>query len=83
MRQRERILSIRKQSKDRISRENLWFFNEESVYNPSSISPNKIGKNDGFRGIREDYDPFITKSSEKNKFNKECLFVVDWQLTDA
>ncbi len=83
MRKRERILSVRKQSKDRISSENLWFFNEKSVYNPSSIPTNKIVKNDGFRGIREDYDPFMTKTSEKSKFNKECLFVVDWQLTDA
>lgn len=82
MRKRERIINIRKQIKDRVPRENLWFFNEERVYNASPIPANKIGKNDEYRGIREDYDPFMTKTSEKNKFNKECLFVVDWQLTD-
>lgn len=83
MKRRERIISIRKQMKDRVPSENLWFFNEESVYNSSSFPKNKIGKEDIFRGIREDYDPFMTKTSERNKFNKECLFVVDWQLTDS
>jgi len=82
MRKRERIIGIRKQMKDRIPRESLWFFNEESVYDQSPVPEKKIGKEDRFRGIKENYDPFMTKTSERNKFNKECLFVVDWQLTD-
>ena len=83
MRKRDRLLSIRKQSSERIPKENLWFINEETQFNQSPVHSNKIGKDDRFRGIREDYDPFITKTSEKNRLSKECLFVVDWQLTDA
>jgi hypothetical protein len=83
MRKRDRLISIRKQSSVRTPRENLWFFNEETQSKQSPVPSNKIGKDDRFRGIREDYDPFMTKTSEKNKFSKECLFVVDWQLTDA
>lgn len=83
MRKRDRLISIRKQSNERIPKENLWFINEETQFNQSPVSSNRTVKDDRFRGIREDYDPFMTKTSEKNKLSKECLFVVDWQLTDA
>jgi hypothetical protein len=83
MRKRDRLISSRRQSSERIAKEDLWFFNEETQFNQSPVHSNKIGKDDRFRGIREDYDPFMTKTSEKNKLSKECLFVVDWQLTDA
>lgn len=83
MRKRDRLISIRKKSSERILSENLWFFNEETQFNQSPAPSNKILKDDRSGGIREDYDPFMTKTSEKNKLNKECLFVVDWQLTDA
>ncbi len=83
MRKIERIISIRKQSSERIPRENSWFLNEEIVHGSSQVHATNFRKEGRYSGIKEDYDPFMTKTSEKNKFNKECLFVVDWQLTDA
>lgn len=84
MRTRERIISIRKQSKDRVPRENLWYFNESSVTDSSSLSERKAFKRDSYRAIEENYDPFMTKTSERNKLKKKnCLFVVDWQMSDS
>jgi hypothetical protein len=83
MRTRERIFSIRKQSKDRVPRENLWFFSEDSVLNSSKIPEKKAGKSDSLRVINENYNPFMSKTSERNKLKKECLFVVDWQMSES
>lgn len=83
MRKRDRLISIRKQSSERIPKENFWFINEDTQFDQSPVSSVRTGKDDRYRGIREDYDPFMTKTSEKIKLSKECLFVVDWQLTDA
>jgi len=83
MRTRERIVSIRKQSRDRVPRENLWYFDESSVMNLSSLSEKKVIKRDSYRAIEENYDPFMSKISEKNRLKKNCLFVVDWQMSDS
>ncbi len=83
MRTRERIVSIRKQSKDRVPRENLWYFNESSVMNLSSLSEKKVIKRDSYRVPEENYDPFMSKTSEKNRLRNNCLFVVDWQMADS
>lgn len=83
MRTRERIVSIRKQSKDRVPRENLWYFDESSVMNLSSLSEKKVIKRDNYRIPEENYDPFMSKTSERNRLKKNCLFVVDWQMSDS
>jgi hypothetical protein len=82
MRKRERLISIRRQSAGNVSRENLWFFNDDNALDSSPIPEKKSGKRDISRVINENYDSFISKPSEKNKFKKECAFVVDWQLSD-
>lgn len=83
MKKRDKIISFRRQSKDRFSRENLWFLNEESLHNPSYGSGKKVNMEGSSMGIEENYDPFMTKNSEMIKLKKECLFVVDWQLSDS
>ncbi len=83
MRNRERIISIRKHSTGKVSKENLWFFSEDTVLNSTSVPDKRIGKNDSLRTIKENYDPFISKTSERNRLKKECDFVVDWQLSDS
>lgn len=83
MRKRERIISVRKHSTGKASNENLWFFSEDSVLNSSPIPEKKSGKHDSLRVIDENYNPFISKTSERNKQKKECAFVVDWQMSDS
>ncbi|OFX59822.1 MAG: hypothetical protein A2066_09815 [Bacteroidetes bacterium GWB2_41_8] len=83
MKTRERIISIRKQSKDRVPRENLWYSNESNVMNSSSLSDRKVTKRDNTRMAEENYDPFMTKTSGINRLKKNCLFVVDWQMSDS
>lgn len=84
MRKRERIISVRKHSTGKVSNQNLWFFSEDnSVLDSTSISEKKIGKSDSLRTIKENYDPFMSKTSERNKLKRECTFVVDWQMSDS
>ena len=77
------MINIRKQSAERINRANLWYFNEGSVLDSSAIPEKKSGKRAELRTIYEDYDPFMSKTSERNNLKKECTFVVDWQLSDS
>lgn len=83
MRKKEKIISIRKHPPGKVSRENLWFFSEDGVHASAPISENKPKNRDGFRMIYEDYDPFMSKTSERNKLKMDCSFVVDWQLSDS
>lgn len=83
MRKRERIISVRKHSTGKASNENLWFFSEDSVLNSSPIPEKKSGKHDSLKVINENYNPFMSKTSERNKQKKECAFVVDWQMSDS
>jgi hypothetical protein len=83
MKNKEKKSSISNQSTESDRKENLWFFNENNVQNSSPIPEKKSGKHSGLRSIYEDYDPFMSKTSEKNKLKKECSFVVDWQLSDG
>ena len=83
MRNRERITSIRRHSTGRVSRENLWFFSEDTVLNSTPTSEKRIVKNDSLRPIKENFDTSMSKTSERNRLKKECTFVVDWQLSDT
>ena len=81
---REKKIDIKKHSIAKVSRENLWFFSEDSVLSESSVPEKKSGKKgDSLRMIYENYDPFMLKPSERTKLKKECNFVVDWQLSDS
>lgn len=80
MRTRERKLNIRRQSKDRVPRENLWFYNGDSILSSTPIPEKRSYQRGSLRTINENYDPFLEKTSEKNQLRNECLFVVDWQM---
>lgn len=81
MRTRERITSIRKNMKERVPRENMWYYNESNIPNSDQAGEKKQNKFYSFRTIEEGFDPFAINKPEKNK-KKDCLFVVDWQMSE-
>jgi hypothetical protein len=81
MRTKERITSIRKQSKERVPRENLWYYNESNIPESAPSSEKKQSKFYNFRTLEEDFDPFALNKPEKRKKN-DCSFVVDWQMSE-
>lgn len=83
MRNREKMLSIRKYFQGKMSKENVCFFSEDSVLSSSPIPEKKSGKGDSLRVVDENYNYFLLKLSERNKQKNECTFVVDWQLSES
>jgi len=85
MKKREIIMGIREQSNERMVRENLWYFNEDSANNFSSVlEEGDSRKLDSEKKIiKERYDQPIPKSIGRNRPKRECSFVVDWQLSDS
>jgi len=72
-------------SNERMAREKLWYFSEESVKSFSPILEDEDpGKLDSYKKIiREKNDYLVPKAIGKNRSKRECTFVVDWQLSDS
>ncbi len=83
MKTRKRIINVRKQSRITIPNENLWYFTEESSDNTTPESKIKSRKNDQASILNEDYKRYSLEKSGRNKNTKDCLFVVDWQMSDV
>ena len=78
-------MGISDKSKERMVRENLWYFSEEIV---NSFSPKKeevdSGKLEGYKQMTQGrFENFTPKSLGKNNLKREVSFVVDWQLSDS
>lgn len=78
-------MGIIKQSKEKSGKENLWFFSEEIV---GSFSPSVEQEDSGnpekySRIIKEKNGHLVPKAIEKDRFKRECSFVVEWQLEDS
>jgi hypothetical protein len=84
MKKRERIMSIREQSDQKVVREKLWYFSEESAVNFSPIQEKEDSeKLESYaKFIRGRNEQPIPNAVEKNSYTRECSFVVDWQLSD-
>jgi len=78
-------MGIREQSNERMARENLWYFSEESVNSFTPIQEDEdSGKLDRYNKIiRGKIDPLVPKTIGRNRLKRECSFVVDWQLSDS
>jgi hypothetical protein len=83
MKVRNRIISLRKQSRIAQPKNNLWFFSEESVMNQSSVTEKKSFRIDRASIFNDDYTRYSQGNSQLTKVKKECAFVVDWQMSDA
>lgn len=83
MKARKRILDIRKHSRIASSRENLWFFSEDSTENQSIVEKRKSVRNDRLSILKDDYNRYSPEDSGKNRNKKECAFIVDWQMTET
>ncbi|HEY3371252.1 MAG TPA: hypothetical protein VGK10_10410 [Prolixibacteraceae bacterium] len=84
MKKREKIMDIREQSGERMARESLWYFSEESVKRFSPIHQDEDSRKfDRPKTIIKGTDQQVSpRYKGKNKFIRECAFVVDWQLSD-
>jgi len=83
MKERKRILDIRKQSRIAPSNENLWFFSEDSADNQSRTAKRKSVKNDRESILNEDFNRYSLDNSGKDMRKKESPFIVDWQMSDT
>ncbi len=84
MKMKKRLLAIRKQSRIALPKENIWFFNEDSVVNPSSpVGEKKSSRNDRLSIMQDDYSRYSDGYSERNNTKKVSSFVVDWQMSNA
>ena len=72
-------------SNERMAREKLWYFSEESVKSFSPILEDEDpGKLDSYNKIiRKKNDHLVPMAIGKNRSKRECSFVVDWQLSDS
>jgi hypothetical protein len=80
---KKHILNTRKQTRIRLPKNNLWFFSEDSETKPMHDSENKSAMKDRSNNLNKDFIFYSTGNSEKNKKDKECYFVVDWQMSDV
>ena len=82
MKARKRIVDIRRQSRITPSSENLWFFSENNSDDQFTAAKRKSFRNDRTSILRDDYDRYSLDNSGRDNKKKECLFVVDWQMSD-
>jgi len=80
---RERILNIRKQSRIKLPKDNLWFFSEGNTLNQSPVAEKKSFRKDRLSILNDDFNRYSLENSERIGNKKECSFVVDWQMSDA
>ena len=80
---KKHILDARKQSRIRLPKNNLWFFSEDSEEKHLYYPERKSTLKDRSSILNEDYTRFSTDNAAKNKKDKECYFVVDWQMSDV
>ena len=84
MKERKRILTIRKHSRIAPSNKSLWFFSEDSAADDqSTITKRKSFKNDRESILNEDFNRYAIDDSEKSMRKKESPFIVDWQMSDT
>lgn len=78
-------MGIRNQSNERITREKMWYFSEESVKSYSSTEEEEDSNKleDYNKIIKEENDRVVPKSKGRNRLIREGSFVVDWQLSDS
>ena len=78
-------MGIREQSNERMVKENLWYFNEESANNFSSKEEDRDSRkvDSGKKTIKPKDNHLIPKPIGRNRFKRELSFVVDWQLSDG
>lgn len=82
MSMRKRILDIRKQSRISHLKEDIWFYSENSANAQSPVKRRKLTRNDRLSILNEDYDRYSLENPENRRIRKDCLFVVDWQMSD-
>lgn len=78
-------MGIKEQSNDRMVRENFWYINEETANNfspiPEERDPERLEIEKKI--IKGKNEHSIPRSIGRNRFKRECAFVVDWQLADS
>ena len=79
---KKHILNVRKQSRIKLPKNNLWFFSEENASNQLSESEEKFSRKDRASIINDDYKR-STENQEMSTTKKQCSFVVDWQMQDT
>jgi hypothetical protein len=81
MKSGEQILSIRRQRLIKLSREGLWFLNENSNVNLLHSANSSFGSN-RLSNRHEIYIRNSLESYERNSDKTLFSFIVDWQLPD-
>jgi hypothetical protein len=79
----KRIQQLRKQSRIVSPVGNLWFLSEESAMHQAQQTKKQAEKNDRLRSF-DDHFKYRTSETLKKQLNRnDCLFVVDWQMSDT
>jgi len=79
----KRIQRIRKQSRIASPTGNLWFFSEESAIRQSSVTEKQLMKNERLSPFDEHLNRSTPDMLKKQLNKKDCLFVVDWQMSGS
>jgi hypothetical protein len=83
MKARKQVVDIRRHSRIASSNENLWFFSEDRAENQSIALKRKSLRNDRLSILNEDYNQTSHEGSDRKINQKECPFIVDWQMSDT
>lgn len=80
---RKRILAIRRQSRIRLPKENLWYYSEESALKQSPVYPENVYRKDRTSILHEDLKVQSLSDAGRSRYTKDPLFIVDWQMSDV
>jgi vacuolar-type H+-ATPase subunit B/Vma2 len=83
MKAHKRISDIRKQSRIVSPKQSLWFLSDERLMNQSSGIEKRSLRNDRASIYNDDYTRYGQGNTGLPRTNKECSFVVDWQMSDT
>jgi hypothetical protein len=79
----KRIQKRRKQSRIVNPTRNLWFLSDEGIMNEAKTTEKISYRKDRASIFNDDYTRYGQGNTGLPRTKKECLFVVDWQMSDT
>jgi hypothetical protein len=83
MKARKQISDVRRHSRTTFSRENIWFFTQENSDNEAIPAQRKLSRNERSSALVNYDNGYSIEEPKQDKSDKECSFIVDWQMSSS